>query len=75
MKIFFRAGATTLIENFVEKFNQETNLDIKIVVNDEDEVTSVTLTSKKITASQIFDLGLRYGMLVEQMRAQGHKDL
>ena len=75
MKIFFRAGTTTLIENFVEKFNQENNLDMKIVVNDEDEVTLVTITSKKITASQIFDFGFRYGLQVEKERGLGNKDL
>ena len=70
MKMTFSAGDTSLIEEHVAEFNERYNLDIKIEV-EELEVNRVTLSSKKITASQIFDLAVFYGMKVQKMRQEG----
>jgi hypothetical protein len=73
MKIIFRAGATYLLEELIERFNKENNLDVTIEVDENDEVNKVILSAKKLSVSQAFSLGLKYGMLVENERAKGNQ--
>ena len=71
MKIEIIAGEGNVVETLINDFNLANNLDLKISKVENLEVNFVTVSSKKITATQIFNLGIHYQSLLQKLKEEG----
>jgi hypothetical protein len=71
MKVEIIVGEGKFIDELLEEFNKEHNLDLKILKIEALEVNFVTVGSKKMTTQHAFELGILYGFKVERLRAEG----
>jgi hypothetical protein len=71
MKVEIIVGEGKIIDELLEEFNKEHNLDLKILKIESLEVNFVTVGSKKMTTQHAFELGILYGFKIERLRAEG----
>jgi hypothetical protein len=71
MKVEIMVAYAGIVEELIEEFNKDRNLDLKILKIKPLEVTFVTVGSKKMTTQHAFELGMLYGFKIERLRAEG----
>jgi hypothetical protein len=71
MKFTFTGDISGRFEDILQEFNKKHNLDITMEEDDTQEVLRVTISSKKMTGKHAFELGHKYGIMVQELKNKG----